>query len=74
MFGIFSYFCIMQLKDIIPISYTKYPSGKRPNRINKQQGLMIEKLYREKDISEISSIIEKSETAITKYLTNKKLL
>jgi hypothetical protein len=64
----------MQLIDIIPITYTKYPSSKRPNRINRQQGLTIERLYREKDISEISSIINKSETAITKYLTNKKLL
>ena len=60
--------------DIVPIKHTKYKSSKRPNRINREQKLMINKLYVEKDIYEISSIINKPVAAIEKYLKENKML
>ena len=62
-------------KDITPITHTTYKNAaKRPNRINKEIGNKIKKLYLENDIQTISTLIGKSVAAITKYLEKHKLL
>ena len=64
-------------KDIVPITHTiECHIGKRVNRINKETGRYINKLYidENKSIDEIVIIVEKSEAAINKYLTENKLL
>jgi len=64
-------------KDIVPITHTiECHIPKRVNRINKELGRYIKKLYidEDKSIDEIVIIVEKSEAAINKYLTTNKLL
>ena len=64
-------------KDYIPINHTiECHIPKRVNRINKELGRYIKKLYidEDKSIDEIVIIVEKSEAAINKYLTTNKLL
>jgi len=64
----------MQLIDIIPITYTKYPSSKRPNRISRADKLIINKMYVDFNIKEIADKIGKSPDTIEKYLKNNKLI
>jgi len=63
--------------DYIPITHTiECHIPKRTNRISREVGRHITKLYidEDKSIEEIAILIEKSEDAINKYLTTNKLL